>query len=86
MKGIDQVEAELSERKRYYRNAIKDALNRLSPASLVEAMTTAVDQITYGGEEHAPELIDDLVDSYAVETQGFLQKEAESVEKLIEGG
>lgn len=84
VKGIDQVEAELSERKRYYRNAIKDALNRLSPASLVEAMTTAVDQITYGGEEHAPELIDDLVDSYAVETQGFLQKEAESVEKLIE--
>lgn len=84
VKGIDQVEAELSERKRYYRNAIKDALNRLSPASLVKAMTTAVDQITYGGEEHAPELIDDLVDSYAVETQGFLQKEAESVEKLIQ--
>jgi hypothetical protein len=84
VKGVDQVEAELSERKRHYRNAIKDALNRLSPASLVEAMTAAVDQITYGGEEHAPELIDDLVDSYAVETQGFLQKEAESVEKLIQ--
>ena len=46
-------------------------------------MTAAVDQITCGGEDHAPELIDDLVDSYAVETQGFLQKEAESVEKLI---
>ncbi len=84
VKGVDQVKAELSERKRYYRNAIKNALNRLSPTSLVEAMTAAVDQITYGGEEHAPELIDDLVDSYAVETQGFLQKEAESVEKLIQ--
>lgn len=83
VKGIEQVEAELSERKRYYRNAIKDALNRLPPASLVDAMTVAVDQITGGGEDHAPELIDDLVDSYAVETQGFLQKEAESVEKLI---
>ena len=83
VKGIEQVEAELSERKRYYRNAIKDALNRLPPASLVDAMTAAVDQITGGGEDHAPELIDDLVDSYAVETQGFLQKEAESVEKLI---
>ena len=83
VKGIEQVEAELSERKRYYRNAIKDALNRLPPTSLVDAMITAVDQITCGGEDHAPELIDDLVDSYAVETQGFLQKEAESVEKLI---
>ena len=84
VKGIEQVEAELSERKRYYRNAIKDALNRLSPTSLVDAMTTAVDQLTCDGEDHAPELIDDLVDSYAVETQGFLQKEAESVEKLIQ--
>jgi hypothetical protein len=83
VKGVDQVEAELTERKRYYRTAIKDALNRLPPASLVEAMTLAVDSITCGGEDHAPELIDDLVDSYAVETQGFLQKEAENAQKLI---
>lgn len=83
VKGVDQVEAELTERKRYYRNAIKDALNRLPPTSLVEAMTLAVDGITCGGENHAPELIDELVDSYAVETQGFLQKEAENAQKLI---
>lgn len=83
VKGIDQVETELSERKRYYRNAIKDALNRLPPASLVEAMFVAVDCVTFGGEDNAPELIDDLVDSYAVETQGFLQKEAENAQKLI---
>ena len=82
-RSVDQVEAELAERKRYYRNKIKDALNRLPPASLVNSMTAAVDEITRSGAEHAPELIDDLVDSYAVETQGFLQKEAESVEKLI---
>ncbi|MNU57344.1 hypothetical protein D3C71_464640 [compost metagenome] len=83
IKGVDQVEAELSELKRYYRNAIKDALNRLPPASLVAAMTVAVDGTTSGGEDHAPELIDDLVDSYSVETQGFLQKEAENAQKLI---
>jgi len=83
IKSVDQVEAELSELKRYYRNAIKDALNRLPPASLVAAMTVAVDGTTSGGEDHAPELIDDLVDSYSVETQGFLQKEAENAQKLI---
>ncbi len=83
VKSIDHVEAELSERKRYYRNAIKDALNRLPPASLVDAMTAAVDGVTSGGEGHAPELIDELVDSYEVETQGFLQKEAENAQKLI---
>lgn len=83
VKGADQIETELSERKRYYRNAIKEALNRLPSASLVEAMTLAVDGITCGGEDHAPELIDELVDSYAVETQSFLQKEGENAQKLI---
>ena len=28
MRATDQIEAELAERKRYYRNAIKDALAR----------------------------------------------------------
>lgn len=83
VRGVDQVEAEISERKRYYRNAIKDALNRLSSVSLVDAMTAAIDDATCGGEDHAPELIDDLVDSYSVETKGFLQKEAENAQKLI---
>lgn len=79
----DQVEAELAERKRYFKNAIKDALNRLPSQSLVEAMTLAVDNATANGEYHAPELIDELVDSYELETQDFLKKEAENVHKLI---
>ena len=82
-RAIDQIEAELAERKRYYRSAIKDALDRLPPTTLVQVMTDTVEGVTLGGEDHAPELIDDLVDSYEVETQGFLQKEAENVHKLI---
>src|SRR5690606_19583632 len=31
VRAIDQIEAELAERKRYYRSAIKDALDRLPP-------------------------------------------------------
>ena len=83
VRALDQISAELAERKRYYRSAIKDALDRLPPTTLVEVMTDTVDGVTSGGEDHAPELIDDLVDSYEVETQGFLQKEAENVRKLI---
>ena len=79
----EPVETELIERKRYFKNAIKDALNQLPPKSLVETMTLAVDSITAGGEDSAPELIDDLVDSYEVEIQDFLQKEAGNVRKLI---
>lgn len=80
---FEQIEAELAERKRYYRNAIKEALNRLPPTTLIQVMTETVDVVTAHGEDHAPELIDELVDSYEVETQSFLQKEAENVHKLI---
>jgi hypothetical protein len=83
VRALDQIEAELAERKRYYRSAIKDALDRLPPMTLIQVMTETVDGVTASGEDHAPELIDELVDSYEVETQGFLQKEAENVHKLI---
>ena len=79
----DQVESELTERKHYFKNAIKNSLNSLSPMSLVDVMTRTVDSVTNGGEDHAPELIDQLVDSYEVEAQNFLQKEAENIRKLI---
>lgn len=84
VKALDQVEAELSERKRYFRTAIKDALNRLPPEALLAAITAAVDGATCGGEDHAPELIDELVDGYAIEVQTVLEKEASTVNKLIE--
>lgn len=83
VRALDQIEAELTERKRYYRGAIKDALDRLPPMTLIQVMTATVDGVTSGGEDHAPGLIDDLVDSYEVETHGILQKEAENVHKLI---
>ena len=81
--SLDQIEAELTERKRYYRTAIKNALNRLPPMTLVQVMTETVDVVTSCGEDHAPGLIDDLVDSYEVETQSILQQEGENVRKLI---
>ena len=83
IRDINQIEAELSERKHYYLNAIKGALNRLPSASLVDAMTAAVDEITCGGEYHAPELMDYLVDSYEGEALGFLEKEEDNVKKLV---
>ena len=83
VRALDQIEAELVERKRYYRVAIKDALDRLPPMTLIQVMAETVDRVTSGGEAHAPGLIDELVDSYEVETHGILQKEAENVHKLI---
>jgi hypothetical protein len=51
---------------------------------LIEAVTSIVETATDGGEQHASELIDSLVDSYEVDAQGFLQKEAENLNRLIE--
>jgi hypothetical protein len=83
VRDVDLIEAELAERKRYYRNAIKAALNRLNSPELVSTMTMVVENATLGGEVHAPELIDELVDAYAVETQGVLAKESQNADRLI---
>lgn len=83
VRALALIEAELTERKRYYRSSIKAALDRLPSMTLVQVMTDTVDEITSGGENQAPELIDELVDSYEVEAQNFLQREAENVHKLI---
>lgn len=84
VRALDQLDAELVERRRYCRSVIKDALDRLSPDIVVQVMTDTAEIATSGGEEHAPGLIDDLVDGYEVETQGFLEMEAENVGKLIQ--
>lgn len=79
-----QIEAELSNRKRHIRDAIKETLNKLPTETLVSVITQVVDSATGHGEFHAPELIDELVDAYEVEAHQFLQKEAQNLSALVE--
>jgi len=81
---LSTIEAEIQARRRHYRNVIKSALDNLSPKELVKAVTVAVESATNLGEEHGPILIDDLVDSYEVEAQGFLDKEEGNIKALVE--
>ncbi len=83
VRALDQIEDELTERKRNYHGAIKDALDRMPQMTLIQVMTETVDGVTSGGKDHAPGLIHDLVDSYEVKTLGILQKTAENVHELI---
>ncbi len=78
------VEAEVQERRRYYRQIIKSALDKLTAGDLVKAVTNAVESATDNGEEQGPILIDDIVDSYEVEAQEFLEKEEENINILVE--
>lgn len=84
VKSVEQVEAELSERKRDVVTAIMDVLKRIPSTSLVEVVTSVVDESTCGGDFHASDLIDDLVESYAVETHGFLSRELQNAQKLMQ--
>jgi len=78
------IEAEIQERRRHYRQVIKSALDSLSPKELVKAVTVAVESATDDGVEQGPILIHDLVDSYEVEAQGFLDKEEANIRTLVE--
>ncbi|MGE0273742.1 MAG: hypothetical protein AB7P84_20930, partial [Alphaproteobacteria bacterium] len=46
--------------------------------------TQTVEAATGGGEYHAPELVDELVDAYEVEAHQFLHKEGENISRLVE--
>lgn len=81
--NTDQIETEFSEIKRHYRNVIKNALNKLNPNDLVYVMTEVLQDVTENGEEHAPELIYQLIDSYQLESKPFLDQEGKNIDKLI---
>ena len=81
--NLSVVEAEVQERRQYYRQVIKSALNKLTASDLVKTVTDAVESVTSDGEEQGPILIDDLVDSYEVEAQEFLDKEEKNINILI---
>lgn len=81
---LSAVETELQEQRRHYRKVIKSALDNLSSKELVKAVTVSVESATDYGEKHGPILIADLVDSYEVEAQGFLDKEEGNIRALVE--
>ena len=84
VKGLDAIEEELAERRKAYRSVLKRLLDSMDPNKLVETMTHAVAMATDDGEYQGPALVDELVDAYETETQGFFQKEYDNIAKLVE--
>jgi hypothetical protein len=81
---ISILEREIQERRLYYRQTFKSALNNLSAKDLVRAVTIAVESATANGKNHCPVLIVDLVSDYEVEAQDFLEKEERNIKFLVE--
>ena len=77
------LEPEITSRRSFYRKAIRSALDRLPPEALVESITQAIDSATCTGEYEAPVLIHDLVDSFELDAQDFLDKERKNIDGLL---
>lgn len=79
----DVVAAQFVERQLYAKRAVRDALDRLPPHTIIEVMTNVVENATEGGTEPGYEFIDALVDTYEVEIHGFLEKEADNIGTVL---
>lgn len=84
VKGVEAIEEELAERRKAYRSLLKSLLDSLDPDKLIDTITDVVSDATDDGEDQGPALIDELVDAYEIETQGFLQRESENISKLAQ--
>lgn len=81
--GLDLVEYEISERRRHFKKVIIDAVDRLPSTKMIDVITDVVESATASGTEHAPILIDKLIDRYEIGVRPFLDREAENVLKLV---
>lgn len=77
------LEAEIDSLRQYFRSVIRDSFNLLSSSDSVEVLTEVVESATDMGDLSAPLLIDDIVDTYEVEAQDFLDKEEENIDELL---
>lgn len=79
----DALAACIQEQKKVYKLAVKEFFNQLDTKILIDSMTKLVEGSTHDGYVHAEEFIDELVDSYEVETRGFLEREMEAIRNYI---
>lgn len=81
--SAEQVKSALGEHRITSRTIIKLALNRLPSQTLVNVLTKAVEGATGSGETPAPQLLDDLVDSYRDEVNAVLETGAARIRELL---
>jgi hypothetical protein len=84
VRSVEAVEEGLAERRREYRECLRKALDTLPPQKLARVATEVAEIATEGGSKHPAGIIDDMIDAYSVGAHGFLSKEAENIELLIE--
>lgn len=78
------VESDVNDRKKTGKKAINEALGRLPQEDRIAALTFIIESGTDEGNEHAPELIHDLIDDYELESKAQLEKGEATIKTLVE--
>ena len=83
IQSVDAVQEEVSARCRYYKDTIKEALDRLPTAKMIQVIKNVVDEATASGTKPAPMLVDELIDSFEAGVRPFLDREADNARRLV---
>ena len=78
------LEEVIQERRQYYRQTIRFALDSFSLVDRIKAITQAITNATDNGEMQSPVLLADLVDLFEVEAQRLLEHGEKKINTLVD--
>ncbi|WP_374545050.1 hypothetical protein [Rhodoblastus sp.] len=83
LKDTAQLEAELAARRRHFRDASRDYLDRLPSSDLLQIVVELAANDTGNGARSASALAQDIADAFEAGAQGFMTKERDNIDALI---
>jgi len=84
VQSTDALDEPFETQKKYYREAVKDSLDRMNSEKLLDIVGLVAKEATENGTKHAQILIDEIIDSYRLEVSGFLEAESSNITKVVE--
>ena len=80
---LRHVETEIFERRKYFKEIIKDAIDQLPTTKMLSIITCVVETTSGSGNQHAPTLFNELTHEFETRACSFLDQEAKNVLNLI---
>lgn len=84
LRDISAVEEELRGLRRHWRDCVRNALDRLSSAALLEVVTGVARYAATEGAGQTQALMDDVIDAYELEARAAIDAGAEAVPRAID--
>lgn len=84
IQGQESVEEALAPQRSLHKNVVGHALDRMDSSKLLSVVGQVTTKTTQAGEQQAPILVDELIDSYRLEVTPFLEAESKNISKVVE--